>query len=801
MDEYFVLKRPSYYFVYIPAKRVGEFHSNRAKSSEIHVKGELEFVWESKTSGALALFFIGNTPKIYNPKMHTISKVRDMKQHHCQIAGDLLINSENGITEVWLNKGSEYQHLENSEHYFYSGSYTICEGANGEKILRTSNRSIPIVPEDMICVYPKPDIEDILSEHPATTDLVTLYKQRHDFPLEAIIQKSRKFKNSLVVSPGNIYAIRFNRSSNNMRYWYGKQGSMKLARISQGHACTIYAVCFLGKDEFFTSLDSVGTLKIWKLDNEVIECCQTMPTEDFDRSEEYLNLSYDPNMHMLRMEFSGGYDLYALRLDTYKRKQKNTLIRYLKTEFKPQERTVLVSNKAAAAVSSSPNNELKPVVKRALKPTISAGYDLCQISIDRQSNQDAESKSAGSRFKKGSIEISVGIDFGTSRTKICYRTAVDETAKIMHFHSMRKQYYEHEYEDWTIPSMVASFHGKFLFGYEALLAKTKSKHIKLKTSLLSNTVNDQDIIICAAYLAFLFDQTEELIKAEAHIVSNYRFTYSVCLPVEKMNDNKIVENMHLVLKLAETINDKKCYHNPQEVSDQLAEMRSMGTAIKRDYSQVIAESAAEIADFHNRAKEPGLYALFDFGAGTTDMTVFKLKTREQKKADMIGAKIIYKGFSDIEAKIKEADDSDSIVRQHYMGIFNDFQKSGILKEVKSKLSGPESMKPVYEMRILASGGGSLHKTVLDVFSKPMLYDDDGSHGAKKIQVLTNPPRWLSDEAPYYRCAVAYGLSGDPKKLKDNYILPKDCKVEVFEQKKRELSEEEILYNQRRFHRG
>jgi hypothetical protein len=302
-------------------------------------------------------------------------------------------------------------------------------------------------------------------------------------------------------------------------------------------------------------------------------------------------------------------------------------------------------------------------------------------------------------------------------------------------------------------------------------------------------------------LAFLFDQTEELIKAEAHIVSNYRFTYSVCLPVEKMNDNKIVENMHLVLKLAETINDKKCYHNPQEVSDQLAEMRSMGTAIKRDYSQVIAESAAEIADFHNRAKEPGLYALFDFGAGTTDMTVFKLKTREQKKADMIGAKIIYKGFSDIEAKIKEADDSDSIVRQHYMGIFNDFQKSGILKEVKSKLSGPESMKPVYEMRILASGGGSLHKTVLDVFSKPMLYDDDGSHGAKKIQVLTNPPRWLSDEAPYYRCAVAYGLSGDPKKLKDNYILPKDCKVEVFEQKKRELSEAEILYNQRRFHRG
>ncbi len=800
MDEYFVLKRPSYYFVYIPAKRVGEFHSNRAKSSEIHVKGELEFVWESKTSGALALFFIGNTPKIYNPKMHTISKVRDMKQHHCQIAGDLLINSENGITEVWLNKGSEYQHLENSEHYFYSGSYTICEGANGEKILRTSNRSIPIVPEDMICVYPKPDIEDILSEHPATTDLVTLYKQRHDFPLEAIIQKSRKFKNSLVVSPGNIYAIRFNRSSNNMRYWYGKQGSMKLARISKGHACTICAVCFLGKDEFFTSLDSVGTLKIWKLDNEAIECCQTIPSKEFDRSEEYHNLSYDPNMHMLLMEFSDGYDFYALRLDTYKRRQKNTLIRYLKTEFKPKEMTVLVPNKAAA-VPSSPKNDLKPVVKCAPKPVISAGYDLCQISIDRQANQDTKSKSAGSRFKKSNIEISVGIDFGTSRTKICYRTAVDETAKIMHFHSMREQYYEHEYEDWTIPSMVASFQGKFLFGYDALLAKTRSKYTKLKTSLLSNTINDQDIMICAAYLAFLFAQTEKQIKAEAHIVSNYRFTYSVCLPVEQMNNNKVVENMHLVLKLAETINNDQCYHSQLKVSNHLDMMKVSDRLGQREYSQVIAESAAEIADYHTRTKEPGLYTLIDFGAGTTDMTVFKLKKGGQKKADMIAARIIYKGFSDIENRINDANEQESIVRQHYLAIFNEFRNSGILKEIKSKLLGPESMKPIYDMKILASGGGALHESVREVFSAPMLYDDDGSHGAKKIQVLTNPPRWLSDEAPYYRCAVAYGLSGDPKKLKDNYILPKDCKVEVFEQKKRELSEEEILYNQRRFHRG
>jgi hypothetical protein len=525
-----------------------------------------------------------------------------------------------------------------------------------------------------------------------------------------------------------------------------------------------------------------------------------MRNEDFDRSEEYQNLSYDPDMHMLLMEFSGGYDFYALRLDTYKRKQKNTLISYLKTELKPKQRTVLVSNKAAA-VPSSPNNELKPVLKRPLKPDISAGYDLCQISIDRQSNQDAKSKSVGSRFKKGSIEISVGIDFGTSRTKICYRTAVDETAKIMHFRSMREKYYGHEYEDWTIPSIVASFRGKFLFGYEALLAKTKSKHVKLKTSLLSNTINDQDIIICAAYLAFLFAQTEELIKAEAHIVSNYRFTYSVCLPVEQMNNNVVVENMHLVLKLAETINNYNCYYSPLDVSKHLDMIRASEKLGQREYSQVIAESAAEIADFHLRAREPGLYALIDFGAGTTDMTVFKLKTREQRKADMIGAKIIYKGFSDIEAKIKEANDSDSIVRQHYIGIYNDFQKSGILKEVKSKLLGPESMKPVYEMRILASGGGSLHKTVLDVFSTPMLYDDDGSRGRIKIQVLKNPPRWLSDEAPYYRCAVAYGLSGDPKKLKDNYILPKDCKVEVFEPKIRELSEEEKLDNQRRFHRG
>jgi len=797
MEEHYVLHRPSYILHYDRGRQIGYIRTKLRKTADVMFEGKLSDIWEGVSSGDLVMYFSENLPRVYHPKLHTICKVRDMQTKNCQISGDLLVGSEKGKTAFWLKKGNEYHRLVERDYSFSPGSFTMFMDSSGKSILQTDNRSIVIVPEEMKQVFPIADHDDSQSIIAVEAEATKNNMKRHDFPLEAIIHKARKFKNNLVVSPGNIYAIRFNSNSNNMRYWYGKQGSMKLARISKGHACTICAVCFLGKDEFFTSLDSVGTLKIWKLDNEAIECCQTITSKDFDRSEEYQNLSYDPNMHMLLMEFSDGYDFYALRLDTYKRKQKNALIRYLKTEFKPKEKTVLVPNKAAA-VPTLPINTLKPVVKRALEPIISAGYDLCQISIDRQSNQDARLKSAGSRFKKGNIEISVGIDFGTSRTKICYRTAVDETAMIMHFQSMRDKYYENEYEDWTIPSMVASFRGKFLFGYDALLAKTKSKHIKLKTSLLSHTVNDQDIIVCAAYLAFLFAQTEKLIKAEAHIVSNYRFTYSVCLPVEQMNNNKVVENMHLVLKLAETINNEKCYHSPLEVGKHLDMMKASDKLGLREYSQVIAESAAEIADYHTRTKEPGLYTLIDFGAGTTDMTVFKLKKGGQKKADMIAAKIIYKGFSDIEDKINKSCNPESIVRNHYLAIFDEFRKSGILDEVKSKLLGPESMKPIYEMRVLASGGGSLHHAVREVFSAPMLHDDDGSRGRIKIQVLKNPPRWLSDEAPYYRCAVAYGLSGDPKKLKDNYILPKDCKAEVFHQKLRELSDEEKLDNQRRF---
>jgi hypothetical protein len=90
---------------------------------------------------------------------------------------------------------------------------------------------------------------------------------------------------------------------------------------------------------------------------------------------------------------------------------------------------------------------------------------------------------------------------------------------------------------------------------------------------------------------------------------------------------------------------------------------------QREYSQVDSRGQQQRSQIIILAqKSPDYIRLIDFGAGTTDMTVFKLKKGGQKKADMIAARIIYKGFSDIENRINDAMNKESIVRQHYLAI-------------------------------------------------------------------------------------------------------------------------------------
>jgi hypothetical protein len=831
MEDHIILSRPSYCLEGYTEAQFIFIYRKQGAGRQIRIEGKLESVWESSESHKLIIFISKGIPRVYDPKTHSLAKIRNPQGSSYRVLGkSLLISGEDQNPMIWIKKSQEYCPLVESSSGYELDSYSIFHDKDGRGLLRIGNISHPLTPESTKLVYPEPKESDA-AEIKAETSEVPSISRIKEFPLEALLAKAPKFNYYLAVSPGKKYAIQYSESNSKLTLWMAKNGMMQLGDTLDRHACSLRSACFLGRDDYFASLDSVGTLKIWCLDEDLMSCCQTMHVPEFEHSREHHSICYESGDNYLACLHKEGIDYYSLHLETYKPKKKNQLLSYLcskekEPEIKIHQDKTASYQKTPAEKTRNAGNKLSDIIKpknqeQASNPRgtptkqssvakikaprqdkyqnrapESLGYQLSKTSAERQTGNSRSQSSESSRFIKRSIRVTVGIDFGTSRTKISYRTDTDQTPHIMRFEHLRTNYYDSIYEDWTIPSIVSEQSGEFSFGYQAL-GKTQGKsYKKLKTSLFKKVISTKEKVVCAAFMAYLFETCKKQIMEEQGISENYEFVYSVCLPVEQMNDNLVVDTMHHVLTLAEEIADKGCYADVTTVMNTEAELKADALL---GYSQIIPESAAEIQDYHSRLDDPGYYILFDFGAGTTDMTMFHLATHS-KKAEMLGAKIIYKGFLDIEDKLSEVTDRHEIIKTYYQEIFNDFKNSDILRQVARKRKGEESLELFYQMKILVSGGASEEKVIQDIFSLSPLHDDDLSHGKLHIEVLKGPANWPAEIAPYHRCAVAYGLSGDPYELRTKYTLPKDCPIKEKKQKLKTESPEKILEHNRNWTR-
>ena len=827
MEDRIILSRPNYSLECHAEAQLIFFYSKQRTSREIRIEGKLESVWESPESHKLIIFVSETLPRVYDPKNHSLTKIRNPNGSSYRILGeDLLIGIEDQNLMIWIKKSQEYRLLTESSNAYEADSYSIVRDKNGQSSIRIDNTYYPMTPEDTMLVYPKPKENDAAEIKAETPDLPNISRIK-EFPLEELLAKAPESNYNLAVSPDKKYAIQYSKLTSELTLWMAKNGMMQLRDTLDRHACSLRSACFLGRDDYFASLDSVGTLKIWCLDEDLMTCCQTMHVPEFEHAQEHHSICYELDNKCLACHHKEGIDYYSLHLETYKPKRKNQLLSYLNSKGKdpkketsqnqtadyrktPEEKTsnegiklpenIKPKNEEQAPkahrVTIQLSNPAKPKNRRSqyqYRESLSLGYQLSKTSAERKADKPSSMNTTNSKFVKRSIGVTVGIDFGTSRTKISYRTARDQTAHILHFDHLRQDYYDDVYENWTIPSVVSERDGQFSFGYQALSETQGILHQNLKTSLFKRTVSTKDQAVCAAFIAYLFETCKKQIMHEQGITENYEFVYSVCLPVEQMNDNLVVDNMHRVLTLAEVIAENNCYTDANTVMSFETEL---STDAVLQYSQIIPESAAEIQDYHLRLQSAGYYLLFDFGAGTTDMTLFHLHTVFPRKGDMLGAKIVYKGFSDIEDKLLNVKDPSEIIKSHYQNIFNDFKYSDIWEQAKSKRKGIESMMPFYNMIVLASGGASKNTIILDIFNQSPLRDYTPNIRRPPIEVLRDPPLWPGERAPYYRCAVAYGLSGDPDEIKRRYILPKDCKTLENRPKIKIYTEDEIAENNR-----
>ncbi len=776
-----------------------------SNTENISIDGKLKYIRVSKPSNTLLFLFLDIAPRVFDCKQRKLFKVRHADGCIYLVQDKLLVNTYKTIPWVWMQKGAEYIRLKHCEDYPEPDSFGYQRNRNGNECLIINNEVIQIKPETIIDVYP-------VNQH----DL-QLYKQEDD-KISSIKQDA---VHSEILSPaklqekadkehfkiaksasGNIWIL-YSLKYSSFWVWKKKAGMMSFLEVRDGHSCSIYCTSFLGDDVYFATLDSVGTIKIWQLDDYIIYCCQTLKKEDLHEQHSYRSIEYNADDNKLLCTYDNCIDYYTVRADTYKAKRKNNLLlfdRTIETNKKTSLETkhydsphsihnmVNYHSKAQDVAYLKINHDKEKNVNRQ------QGYEYSELSEIIRKEQISGTSQVSTLFIKKEITVYVGIDFGTSRTKICYQTARDKTPHVLHFNSMRGKSNCEGYETWSMPSIVVKKGNQLYFGVEALSQIDGSRFDRLKTSLFEKSLKDSDVLMAASYLAYLFCTARDMIKRELNLKDKCSFVYSVCLPVEKMNNNIIVEIFNKVLVLAEYLADDNCFSDFEISAAKNNDVAKRGVH-KRRFSEIIPESAAEIVDFHKRLSEPGVYALYDFGAGTTDLTVFSLNRNQSTiHSDMLGAKIVYRGFMDIEAEVNSSDTPDTIIRDHYQKIFDDFINSGVWHDCKQKRIGDESMKPFHDMKILASGGASNSSIILDVFKKTPFHDIVKNHS---IQQLKNPPSWSLD-APYHRCAVAYGLSQDPEYIIKHYKLPKDCQVVEYKHKRKEYTEDEILENNRKW---
>ena len=285
-------------------------------------------------------------------------------------------------------------------------------------------------------------------------------------------------------------------------------------------------------------------------------------------------------------------------------------------------------------------------------------------------------------------QIFLGIDFGTSFTKISYSTAPSNKVQIKTL-----KWEESEYENgYVIPTVLYVKEKKLFFEKpegESLEVKY-FKYSMLAESLINNhqdTKNNFEEICCVYYLAQVITRSLKKIQKETVLstLDGIKISVNMGAPLENFFEEreKGKRNADLykeILENAITIaGGSKVFAELPENAVLLENLDSVYTEIlhkKADLkwnAEVVPELAAELFLYQESKNIPeGLYAIIDVGGGTVDMAIF-----EKYKLNSIGmyclAEDVLPFGIEVLDKIKN-DDVQKIYMQAFTGMITKAKK-------------------------------------------------------------------------------------------------------------------------------
>ena len=451
----------------------------------------------------------------------------------------------------------------------------------------------------------------------------------------------------------------------------------------------------------------------------------------------------------------------------------------------------------------------RKLIQKKKKRKIRLGYDFAR-------------KSFSIRPTKKPLYIQVGLDFGTNCSKACY--SVSSSRKVFPVIFGHKLL---SYPKFVMPA-VAMFNSqrKILIGenaaailenqkwgnglrnFKTLLAAMDDSFFKdeISEKLFCEYIEGQKFdfrvvdpyIVTAIYIAYLMHTIRR------HIVNKFKtekldINFNICIPIDYIEKNKVKNRFENAFALAAAIEKRwKVYDDkfdPLRCALLLKDKIRYDEKCPETRVFAIPETVAEVVSYlKSFKKKTGMHALIDIGSGTTDVSIFNLTRTIEERSYWYAARVIPFGVFNIEKILINCLEKDmNYTLRFIFEIINNMNSKlqkfeNFLNCTKDELNEFFSSKEYKntwteaychlkkerfwrDVKIFISGGGSQLPYVKDFSSKPWWSHIEGRY---EVEFLTKPDDFeITDDIPFYRMAVAYGLTW-PKPLLRGYILPKDA---------------------------
>lgn len=428
---------------------------------------------------------------------------------------------------------------------------------------------------------------------------------------------------------------------------------------------------------------------------------------------------------------------------------------------------------------------------------------------------------AGGIRRKATIpRVQVGLDFGTSSTKVLFRR-LDSGGAV------RPIDFAHDlsgYPSFAVPS-VAVFDrtGQLLLGdtavsllgdawdhgitgfkmlaagrhaeryRDAILDDRFTMHVR---RVLNDPAACTPELLCAVFIAYVMRRARRWLEAELGR-TDIDILFNTCVPVDQRQDDAVFAAFCRIAAVAESLERSGTDHDTASVW--LLKARKLWPDVSYDESDsgtrlfVVPEAIAATAGYlSSAAKAPGLHALVDIGAGTADVSIFNVSSSRKGGLTtlLLGARSIPLGAAVLEERVTAAlgEDGSLLSRE---GLLEALAGRGA-HAAKCRRVVEETLRQIWNgtsqawgaayrknpgqskwsgnaVQVFISGGGALIPEAQSVFAESW----QRNWGPYPTRPVPGPDVGVAGVAlPFARLCVAFGLTV-PRGDLGSFLMPDD----------------------------